>query len=1008
VFFNKKEEKRSVGRPKLADIDTKKKAIIMIVVCLVMVIALLLTGAFKLNIINLNKLKGRVYFCNEIPARLQPRSQSNPEGQNEYGFTDLGLYSNIIMHNFNDSSYCSTITEEQLSSIQDLGISYGGYSVVNNFNGIQYLTGLKSLDIENDFTNGIDLSQNKALTSLSLKGNFNEIDLSQNKALTSLNLNGSNISSIDLSQNTALTSLSLPDNNFTRSYSSINDNVKLEENNIITAYPNDTTYVMSNPTVAVYNNGIIEKLNMGYTDFKRSYKISDTCTYTINDGVSFVGLNSSYYIIDNEAKTIDVKETLLNNVYTSRITAVPYIFSKIRFDLNINGDKLEIKNSKGVLIGTYKFINYKLFSLSSSIYIINEENKTIDTKGKIYSLDAVRIDPSNFYSLRRNDDKIEVIDKEKNVVDTYEIINERLKNSEAYKKAGFKDKNLYAWVVASVVGINSYEEVSMYKDFLLTEEEMQGITDLGVFNQDITDTTGMEKLTNLDAMALINTNIESIDLSKYPELNVLIIRNGKLTSLDVSNNPHLQHIDVSYNNISKIKGLEKLEELGYLFAYNNNLSSIDVSKITNMEVLMIDNNPITNTIYMLKGKEIDYKNGFKLNESYELKYDITDTNVISYKESKLKALKEDISAIYISNENIYNYKIDVWDKQMACEYFMDQKACEALENIDEEEMVLPYIISQEVKVYDILSDTYKIDKDKKTIDASGLDLDTGKIKVTLEGLSTKVSGDNLIIKDGETIVETYKILNMKKVVEKPSSDNNDNKTTTTKKLGSNNTNKETNNKKNPTTKIQTGDLSDIELKGDFVSALALGQIKGKDRNIVIKNDGITITINGKDIEEIKGNLDLSYEMKSLKESFIYEEVKDKVVDGIVLSFKGNKLPGKVLVELEVTEYIKKNIGIKDIKLYKYDSKDIMLVADKINKDNNKLSFYVNRLGNYVLTSNKINDKQVEIDKSMYEENETLSNNINNKKLIIPLTIYIVVVILGVVGYVIYRKNKKNT
>ncbi len=51
-LFDKKEEKRSVGRPRLADDETKKKAIISVCIALVMVVALLLTGAFKLNIIN--------------------------------------------------------------------------------------------------------------------------------------------------------------------------------------------------------------------------------------------------------------------------------------------------------------------------------------------------------------------------------------------------------------------------------------------------------------------------------------------------------------------------------------------------------------------------------------------------------------------------------------------------------------------------------------------------------------------------------------------------------------------------------------------------------------------------------------------------------------------------------------------------------------------------------------------------------------------------------------------
>ena len=56
-----KGEKRSVGRPKLADTKLKKKSLIMLACCFVVVIVLLLVGGYKLNIINFNKLGGTVY-----------------------------------------------------------------------------------------------------------------------------------------------------------------------------------------------------------------------------------------------------------------------------------------------------------------------------------------------------------------------------------------------------------------------------------------------------------------------------------------------------------------------------------------------------------------------------------------------------------------------------------------------------------------------------------------------------------------------------------------------------------------------------------------------------------------------------------------------------------------------------------------------------------------------------------------------------------------------------------
>ncbi len=919
---------------------------------------------------------------------------------------------------------------------------------------------LKELDLGDNSLSSIDLSTNTILTRLELyNNNLSSINVSQNPVLTTLDLSRNKLSNIDVSKNTALTYLNLYDNNFDKRYSSIDKNITIEKPSVITAYPNDTQYNIENPSIATYDDGVVEMVTPGNTKLNITYKVSNSKTFTVNYDINFIGITSSYYTIDNENKTIDAKGEVLNNINTWSFSITPYgyslnknndkleikdssgnvidtytlknyalyklqsslytindeektidannnlahysyiLISPSEFRINQNNDKLEIKDSSGNVIDTYKFINYSKYKLNSSTYTIDDNNKTIDAKGNIFAINNIWINSSGQYDRRQNENIIEILDSDKNVVDSYEIINERQKDEDAYLKAGFKDKNLYAWVVACFVGIDGFEEVPMYKDYLLTEEEIQSITGFVVVNQDITDTTGLEKLTNLIDIALINTNIESIDLSKYSELYTLVIRNGRLTSLDVSKNTNLQYIDVAYNNISKITGLDKLEGLYALIAYNNNLSNLYVSKTTNLELLMVSNNPLSNTLYMLKGKEIDYKKDFKLNEAYDIKYDVVDTNVVTYKVNKLKALKEGISNIYLSNENIYVYKPELWDKNIACNYLFDQKACEEIENINEEEALLPYIINQEIKVYDITSKEYKIDKDKKTIDALNKDFDASKINLTLNGLTGTLEDDKFIIKDKEVIVDTYTVTNIKKVIKEEVVSDSSNGT-----------------KVKPSDKViekleerkekAEEKLEDIIIEGKNVSLATLLLVKGKDRNIVVKQDGMTITINGKDIDKVTGNLDLGYELKVLKESIIYNEVKDKVNNGIVLSFKSNSnLPGKVLISIDVTDTIKKNAGTKNLRLYGYKNGELTLVADKINLNNNKLSFYINKLGNYVLTNNEINKKNVDIDSSMYKENNELSKDISNKKLIIPIVIFILLIILGIIGYVRYKKNK---
>ncbi len=1158
-LFKIKEEKNKVGRPKLADDKTKKKAIIMCITTFLLIIILLGGCLVNFNMtLKFKKLKGyaNLALCSEIPSRFQPRSESNTEGLYDYGFTDPKFYSAVVSTYNRDSSYCTSITEEQLKSVTDISSDSNS---INSLDGIQYLTNLQSFSLgltsyspgnlssiidlshntaltrfslSNYNISDIDVSHNTALTSLGLsKNKINNIDLSKNTALTSLYLNSNDISNIDLSHNTgltylnlnenkinnlnlennkALTDLYLSDNNltnidlasntalndlrldgnklnsidlsnntdlthlnlnsneFNKEYSSLNKTIVIDQPKVVTAYPSDTTYAINAAwnyrDVAIYNNGIVERLKPGETNLQITYKVSNSVDYQINYHIVFMGVTNTSYQVDYENKTIDLNKEVISNLRSWNFSYVPstynlninndklevkdadgsvvdtytftnYVLYKLTsnyytineeektidlnkellnsldvgrfltnkpdcpsdYTLNINNDKLEIKDKDGKVVETYKFVNYSKYKLGGSYYTIDDNNKTIDAKGEIFKKDKVWINPSNQYELRVNENRLEILDSNKNVVDSYEIINAKTNDEEAYLKAGFKDKNLYTCVVREFTRDEDIEG-----NYLLTDEEMDDINELYCINQSVSDATGIEKLTNLRGLDLSYNNIQNIDLSKNKNLSELIIVNNKLTNMDVTNNVSLQTIAIANNKVSKIVGLDKLEGLGYLIVYNNNLLNLDISKNTNLGALMVSNNPLANTLYMLKGKEIDYKKDFKLNEAYDIKYDVVDKSVVSYKDNKLKALKEGITNIYLSNENIMNATTDFYDKSFKCQYLQDEKACSEIENINEEEALLSYLINQEIKVYDIISKEYTIDKDKKIIDALNKDFDASLINITLNGLTGILENDKFIIKDKDVVVDTYTVTNIKKVIKEEVVSDSSNGT-----------------KVKPSDKViekieerkekAEEKLEDIIVETDKVPFSTLLLVKGKDRNIIVKSNGITITINGRDIDKVTGNLDLSYELKVLKESTIYEEVKDKFKNGMVLRFKDNStLPYKILVELNVTDNIEKNMGIKDINIYNYDNAKYNLVAEKLLVNNNKLTFYVNKLGNYILTSNEVKDKYVKSDSSMITENTKLKNKITHKGLIILFVIFIILIILGVIGYITYKnKEQKN-
>ena len=181
-MFKKKEVKNKVGSPKLVDTKLKKESLIVSWVCVIFSVVLLFIGAYELNIIpNTSKLKGsaNTNLCTSIPEELMYNEETNPDGFKDTKFFSAVLSAAQVSGNykFNNSSYCSTITKEDLNEITSVYINdLKSYDP----NGIQYLTNLDVLNIYG-YLHSIDLSKNKKLRSLTLSySRLTEIDLSNN------------------------------------------------------------------------------------------------------------------------------------------------------------------------------------------------------------------------------------------------------------------------------------------------------------------------------------------------------------------------------------------------------------------------------------------------------------------------------------------------------------------------------------------------------------------------------------------------------------------------------------------------------------------------------------------------------------------------------------------------------------------------------------------------------------------------------------------------------------
>ena len=112
----------------------------------------------------------------------------------------------------------------------------------------------------------------------------------------------------------------------------------------------------------------------------------------------------------------------------------------------------------------------------------------------------------------------------------------------------FADQNFYCGVVRNYN--MQYETDYDCTVYNMSDSELSSITDLEVVMVQITNFSGLEKLTGLTKINIYDTNLSQIDLSNLPNLEELQLGNNKLTELDLSYNVNLKKLKVYNNNIT--------------------------------------------------------------------------------------------------------------------------------------------------------------------------------------------------------------------------------------------------------------------------------------------------------------------------------------------------------------------------------------------------------------------------------------------------------------------------
>ena len=472
----KKKDKLRVGRPKLADSNLKKMSLLISAICFVMVIGLIFGGGLDLNIIgNTHKLKAEAdisTLCTSIPDSLKYDENTNP-----YGFKDVEFFSGVLEHGhvsgdarevyrYNDSSYCTSITKEDLEKIDR--VSYSN-NTITNANGIQLLTNLEELYLDcsgglyNDKITSIDLSHNAKLVKLSLEGltGIKNFDFSNNPNLSTIAIgrpiyySSYVIDNLTIKNNNNLKTISDSANFYDNTISVSAGTIKnLDIENVPNLKKENSTTIKVSESLRAVNSRILFSVN----NLKKIY-LKDTIGAG-NVSASNSELESLY--IDNvplSGLTIGNKNTLLKSVYLNNLNDLMYLTI----------DSVKAENS---------YINYNSFTNLKEVEVYNTKIDNLDLSNNplLRDLRLYNTDISNI-NLNNNTNLINLIIYG-NKLDTLDLSN-----------------NVNLEYVDVTGGLNNIK---------------------------------LPNSSNLKALELLKTNISKLDLSKLDNLEDIIVMSNAL------------------------------------------------------------------------------------------------------------------------------------------------------------------------------------------------------------------------------------------------------------------------------------------------------------------------------------------------------------------------------------------------------------------------------------------------------------------------------------------------
>lgn len=295
----------------------------------------------------------------------------------------------------------------------------------------------------------------------------------------------------------------------------------------------------------------------------------------------------------------------------------------------------------------------------------------------------------------------------------------------------FVDDNFYKCIV-DTYNNNTASNISYETE--LKDTQLSSIGLLNCQNKDISDVSGLSKLTNLQILYLNNNKISSIDLSNNTLLTTLALGNNNLNEIDISKNTQLEYIYLQNNNLSKID-LTKNSKVFILAIDGNKLSNIDISN-NSLAILSIENNSFSKHLGIYKS------------EMYNLDNNFTDT--VKFKSNvnvSLDSISSGSSLINIIDNKFSFDTTGIYNVTGSYHHNIGGK-----NNFD---------INYFVYVIDATSDKYIINGSKGYI-YTGLDNNDNILdNININYGDMTISDNKLIIKYNDNIVKEFMLVNIK-------------------------------------------------------------------------------------------------------------------------------------------------------------------------------------------------------------------------------------------------------